>query len=63
MWTDRTDREEVQIYHVDDVHFDPTIYTEPNKWDPGRFLPNRAEDRKKPISYIGWGAGRHPCRK
>lgn len=58
-----TDGEEAQIYHVDDVHFDPTIYTEPNKWDPSRFLPNRAEDRKKPISYIGWGAGRHPCRK
>ncbi|KAH6982363.1 cytochrome P450 6A1 [Ilyonectria sp. MPI-CAGE-AT-0026] len=49
------------IYHVDDVHFDATIYTEPNKWDPSRFLPNRAEDRKKPISYIGWGAGRHLC--
>lgn len=52
-----------QIYLLDDVHFNPEVYTEPNKWDPGRYLPDRAEDKKTPLSYIGWGIGRHPCCK
>jgi hypothetical protein len=31
------------------------------KWDPGRYLPDRAEDKKKPFGYVGWGAGKFPC--
>jgi cytochrome P450 len=50
-------------YHTDDIHLDPTVYKDPEKWDPARYLPDRAEDKKKPLSYLGWGAGRHPCRK
>lgn len=50
-----------QVYLLDDIHFNPEIYTEPHKWDPSRYLPDRAEDRKKPVSYVGWGTGRHPC--
>lgn len=53
----------LQIYLLDDVHFNPEVYTEPNKWDPGRYLPDRAEDKKTPLSYLGWGVGRHPCCK
>jgi cytochrome P450 len=49
------------IYGLDDVHFDPDVYSDPNRWDPGRYLPDRAEDRKAPLSYLGWGTGRHPC--
>jgi cytochrome P450 len=48
-------------YALADVHQDPLVYKEPEKWDPARYLPDRAEDKKKPYSYLGWGAGRHPC--
>jgi cytochrome P450 len=50
-------------YHIDDIHLDPTVYKDPEKWDPSRYLPDRAEDKKKPLSYLGWGVGRHPCRE
>ncbi|THC90390.1 hypothetical protein EYZ11_010153 [Aspergillus tanneri] len=46
---------------VDDVHFNPAIYPDPNKWDPGRYLADRAEDKKVPLGFVGWGAGRNPC--
>lgn len=49
------------LYQVDEVHMDPAMYTNPTAFDPGRFLPDRAEDRKTPFGYLGWGAGRHPC--
>lgn len=39
----------------------PDIYSEPLRWDPGRYLPDRAEDKKHPMGYVGWGTGRHPC--
>ncbi|ORY39731.1 cytochrome P450 [Leucosporidium creatinivorum] len=48
-------------YHLDEIHQDPEIYPEPTKWDPARYLPERAEDKKAPFAYVGWGAGRHPC--
>ena len=42
----------------------PNIYTDPTKWDPGRFLPGRAEDKKVSAhGFVGWGSGRHPCRE
>ncbi|KAF7942921.1 uncharacterized protein EAE97_006375 [Botrytis byssoidea] len=40
---------------------DPNIYLEPLKWDPSRYFPGRAEDKKRPLCWIGWEAGRHPC--
>jgi len=49
------------VYLLDEIHFDPEVYTEPLRWDPSRFLPDRAEDKKSPLSYLGWGVGRHPC--
>lgn len=48
-------------YAIGDVHLDPEIYPDPMRWDPGRYLPGRAEDKKKPHAYLGWGAARHPC--
>lgn len=48
-------------YHISNIHLDPTVYADPMQWDPSRYLPGRAEDKKKPLAYIGWGAGRHPC--
>ncbi|KAF1815451.1 cytochrome P450 6A1 [Eremomyces bilateralis CBS 781.70] len=49
------------VYAVDDIHFDPEIYTDPQTWDPSRYLPHRAEDKKVQNGYLGWGTGRHPC--
>ena len=49
------------MYHLSDVHMNPDIYPEPLRFDPGRFLPDRAEDKRRPLGYIGWGVGRHPC--
>lgn len=50
------------IYPIADAHMDPDIYAEPSAWDPTRYLPERAEDKKRPHAYLGWGAGRHPCQ-
>lgn len=48
-------------FHIDQIHMDPDIYTDPTKFNPGRFLPGREEHKKEPLSYAGWGQGRHPC--
>lgn len=50
-------------FQVDLVHFDSEIYPSPEAFDPGRYDPGRAEDKKVPYGYVGWGAGRHPCRE
>lgn len=39
------------------------IYPNPKVWDPSRYLPGRAEDKKVEHGYLGWGTGLHPCRK
>lgn len=51
------------VYHIRDIHHDPQVYTEPEKFDPSRYLPDRVEDLKRPHGYIGFGSGTHPCRK
>lgn len=48
-------------YATGDIHLDPEVYTNPHKWDPARYLPDRAEDKKQIHGFIGWGTGRHPC--
>ena len=50
-------------YLMDDVSRNPDIYTDPDSFDPGRYLDGRNEDKKVPHGYLGWGSGRHPCRK
>lgn len=49
------------LYPIDDIHMDPAVYTNPTEFDPGRYLSERAEDRKTPFGYLGFGAGRHSC--
>jgi cytochrome P450 len=49
-------------YAIGDIHLDPTVYPDPHKWDPSRYLPDRAEDKRKNHGFVGWGVGRHPCR-
>lgn len=50
-------------YATGDVHLNPDIYPEPEKWDPSRYLPEKAEDKKVVHGFVGWGVARHPCRK
>lgn len=49
------------VYHFGEHHLNPEIYPNPSKWDPARYLPDRAEDKKDKLAFVGWGAGRHPC--
>jgi cytochrome P450 len=51
------------VYPTGDVHLNPDIYPNPTKWDPSRYLPEKAEDKKAAYAFLGWGVGRHPCRK
>ena len=48
-------------YAVTELHLNADIYTDPNTFDPARYLPDRAEDKKAPYAWIGWGVSRHPC--
>lgn len=50
-----------QAYHFSICHLDPSIYPDPEQWDPSRYFPERAEDKKAPYAHTGWGVGRHPC--
>ena len=44
-----------------EVHYNPEIYERPDEWDPSRYMPERAEDKKALYGWFGWGVGRHPC--
>jgi cytochrome P450 len=47
---------------VGDIHYNPEIYSEADEWDPARYMPERAEDKKaEGYGWIGWGVARHPC--
>ncbi|KAF2207132.1 hypothetical protein CERZMDRAFT_122786 [Cercospora zeae-maydis SCOH1-5] len=46
---------------VDDMHLNPDLFPNPREWDPARFLPERAEDKKETYAWMGWGLARHPC--
>jgi cytochrome P450 len=49
-------------YPWPDLNYDSEVYPDPDRWNPGRYLEERT-DSTRPHSYIGWGSGRHPCRK
>jgi cytochrome P450 len=49
------------IYSMADVHLNESIYSEPLKFDPGRFVAPREEDKRGNGFFLGWGTGRHPC--
>ena len=44
-------------YSLADVHLNADIYTDPTKFDPGRFTKGKEEDQKETYTYIGWGVG------
>lgn len=45
------------LYLTADVHMNDEIYSNPEKYDPGRYLPGREEDKKESFAFVGWGAG------
>lgn len=49
------------LYTIRSTHQDPKIYSQPEKFDPDRFNPERAEDKKQPYSYIPFGGGAREC--
>ena len=44
-------------YSQADAHMNPDIYSNPTAFDPERFSPYRAEDKKQTHAFLGWGAG------
>ncbi|MCA9690362.1 MAG: cytochrome P450 [Nannocystaceae bacterium] len=43
------------------AHRIPEIFANPHSFDPSRYAPDRAEDKKFPYGHIAFGAGRHRC--
>lgn len=43
------------------AHADPTLWTDPTRFDPDRFAPDRAEHRTHPHAYMPFGTGAHRC--
>lgn len=43
------------------AHLLPTVFSQPDAFQPDRYAPPREEDKVKPFSYIGFGGGRHGC--
>jgi sterol 14-demethylase len=39
----------------------PEAFPDPDRFDPERYLPGRAEDAANPWNWIPFGAGRHRC--
>jgi sterol 14alpha-demethylase len=42
-------------------HRIPEVFANPDSFEPERFGPERAEDKKNPMSWIAFGGGRHKC--
>lgn len=42
-------------------HYMPEYWSKPHTFDPMRFSPERAEDKKHPYQYIPFGGGAHKC--
>ncbi|KIM37023.1 hypothetical protein M413DRAFT_31186 [Hebeloma cylindrosporum] len=54
-------RGDFMAYPTFEAHMNPDIYSNPESFDPDRYLEGRGEDKKELFAYVAWGAGRHPC--
>lgn len=45
----------------DFTHRDPRLWTDPLRFDPDRFLPERAEHKRHPYAFVPFGGGAHLC--
>jgi cytochrome P450 len=52
------DKGAFMMYNLGDVHLNERFYSNPLKFDPGRFNVT-VEDSNAP--FLAWGTGRHPC--
>jgi retinoid hydroxylase len=43
------------------AHGDESVWTDPQKFDPERWLPARAEHKRHPFGYIPFGGGPRKC--
>ncbi|MGF6885563.1 cytochrome P450/uncharacterized protein (DUF2236 family) [Nocardia sp. GAS34] len=42
-------------------HYDPELWTDPYRFDPDRFAPERAEDKSHKFAWMPFGGGVHKC--
>ena len=50
----------VGVYPIH-VHYMPSLWTDPYRFDPERFLPDRQEDKRHTCAWIPFGGGAHMC--
>jgi cytochrome P450 len=51
----------IALYQIAQSHQDPSIYAEPEQFDPDRFGLERAEDKQKSFSFVPYGGGAREC--
>ncbi|MEL7350162.1 MAG: cytochrome P450 [Cyanobacteria bacterium J06560_5] len=49
------------LYRIDAAHRDERCYSEPEVFDPDRFSPERAEQKRYDYSLVGFGGGPRVC--
>jgi len=42
-------------------HYDPSLWSAPETFDPERFAPDRAEDKNHRFAWVPFGGGMHKC--
>lgn len=49
------------LYAIPETHRMSEIYSQPERFDPSRFSPERQEHKQRPFSLIGFGGGPRIC--